>query len=478
MGEPCKYSPPPLVLILGCCVVVLLSLATAAAGNDGWKEQESDQITALPGQPPNVGFSQYSGYITVDERAGRALFYWLIESPISRRPKSRPLLLWLNGGPGCSAVAFGAFEEIGPFRVSPDGNTLNLSPYSWNQEANLLFIDLPTTVGFSYTNSSSDIKRFGDKRTARDAYTFLIRWLERFPQYKYRPFYIAGESYAGHYIPELAQFIARRNKRVAKNPVLNLKGFLLGNALIDDYNDYKGTHLHWWTHGLISDSTYRGLRRWCANDSFLMPKDECYQALLRAYHDFGDINAANPYRPPCPAAGTFRRANSITFDPLARRLVGGGDDKCFAANTKTYMNRADVQWALLHANVTGIPRPWHTCSWGVRGNWTDCPRSMLPILKELIAAGFRIWLFSGDVDALLPLTATRFSINAMKLKTVTNWYAWYDQDHQVGGWSEVYKGLTYVTVKGAGHEVPLDQPRLAMMLLRHFLSDQPMPAAP
>lgn len=95
-------------------------------------EQLRDKITYLPGQPANVQFNQYSGYVTVNEQAGRALFYWLIESPVSRNPEKRPLILWLNGGPGCSSVAYGAAEEIGPFHIDSDGKTLYLNPYSWN----------------------------------------------------------------------------------------------------------------------------------------------------------------------------------------------------------------------------------------------------------------------------------------------------------------------------------------------------------
>lgn len=96
-------------------------------------DQEKDRIFQLPGQPPNVDFSQYSGYVTVNQQSGRALFYWLTESPANRDPKSRPLLLWLNGGPGCSSVAYGAAEEIGPLHINSDGKTLFINPYSWNK---------------------------------------------------------------------------------------------------------------------------------------------------------------------------------------------------------------------------------------------------------------------------------------------------------------------------------------------------------
>lgn len=59
---------------------------------DGLKE--ADMIVELPGQP-KVEFSQYSGYVTVDPTAGRALFYYFAEAVDSA---SKPLVLWLNGG--------------------------------------------------------------------------------------------------------------------------------------------------------------------------------------------------------------------------------------------------------------------------------------------------------------------------------------------------------------------------------------------
>lgn len=97
--------------------------ATAAA--------EADRIGRLPGQPP-VNFSMYSGYVTVDAAAGRALFYWLIEAA-GVPAESAPLVLWLNGGPGCSSVGYGASEELGAFRINADGRTLFLNPYPWNK---------------------------------------------------------------------------------------------------------------------------------------------------------------------------------------------------------------------------------------------------------------------------------------------------------------------------------------------------------
>jgi serine carboxypeptidase-like clade 2 len=96
--------------------------------------------------------------------------------------------------------------------------------------ANVIFLESPTGVGFSYSNTSSDYDKTGDARTAADSYIFLLHWLERFPEYKGRDFYIAGESYAGHYIPELAAIIVAVRKHTGKDPT-NLKGIFVSRSI-------------------------------------------------------------------------------------------------------------------------------------------------------------------------------------------------------------------------------------------------------
>jgi serine carboxypeptidase-like clade 2 len=116
-----------LALSLSCCCAASVAATTVTVT----AAAESDRIDRLPGQP-TVNFSMYSGYVTVDAAAGRALFYWLMEA--SGVPAdSAPLVLWLNGGPGCSSVGYGAMEEVGAFRVNHDGETLSLNPYAWNR---------------------------------------------------------------------------------------------------------------------------------------------------------------------------------------------------------------------------------------------------------------------------------------------------------------------------------------------------------
>ncbi|KAK7411564.1 hypothetical protein VNO78_02999 [Psophocarpus tetragonolobus] len=459
----------PLLFFFLCLLMIFSTNFSCMVNGAVPKEQEQDQISSLPGQPP-VTFSQFSGYVTVNKQHGRALFYWLTESTTS--PHNKPLLLWLNGGPGCSSVAYGASEEIGPFRINKNGTSLYLNKYTWNREANILFLESPAGVGFSYTNTSSDLKTFGDKRTAQDALIFLIRWMSRFPQYKYREFYIAGESYAGHYVPQLAKKVHDYNK---KNPhIINLKGFMVGNAVTDDQYDGVGTVTYWWSHSLISDKSYKSILKHC-NFADRNTSRKCDSAVQYALHnEFGNIDQYSIYTPSCTASrnDTVKQQQYARFKSTILHRVSGYDP-CTENYAEKFYNRRDVQKAL-HANVTNIPYKWTACSDVLFVDWKDSEFSVLPIYKELIAAGLRIWVFSGDTDSVVPVTATRFSISHLNLTIKTHWYPWYSNG-QVGGWTEVYDGLTFATVRGAGHEVPLFQPERAYTLFRSFLAGRKLP---
>ncbi|XP_019414208.1 PREDICTED: serine carboxypeptidase 24 [Lupinus angustifolius] len=450
------------VLFFFLCLLLIPISSTLSVN----KEQELDRILSLPGQPP-VTFSQFSGYVTVNEKHGRALFYWFTEATTS--PQNKPLILWLNGGPGCSSVAYGASEEIGPFRINKSSSSLYLNKYAWNKEANILFLESPAGVGFSYTNTSSDLKNSGDKRTAQDSLIFLLGWISRFPQYKYREFYIAGESYAGHYVPQLAKKIHDYNKQ---NPhILNLKGFIVGNAVTDNYYDGVGTVTYWWSHSLISDQSYKSILKYC-NFTEDKTSKKCDNAVSYAVnHEFGNIDQYSIYTPTCTTSNNNSLRHIRFKGSILHRI--SGYDPCTEDYAEKYFNHPEVQKAM-HANVTKIPYKWTACSDVLIKQWKDSDVSILPIYKELIAAGLRIWVFSGDTDSVVPVTATRFSLNHLNLTIKTHWYPWYS-GKQVGGWTEVYDGLTFASIRGAGHEVPLFQPERAYTLLRTFLAGKQLP---
>ncbi|KAI3909717.1 hypothetical protein MKW98_014134 [Papaver atlanticum] len=450
---------------------LILDIQRVSGSKDvsSFERKDLDRVYKLPGQSFDVNFAHYSGYVDVNKN--KALFYWFFEAV--ENPSSKPLLLWLNGGPGCSSIAYGEAEEIGPFHIRPDGKTLYQNPYSWNQVANVLFLDSPVGVGFSYSNKSEDLLNNGDASTAEDSLAFLSNWLERFPEYKGREFYLSGESYAGHYVPQLAEVIVKHHKNTGDKSI-NLKGYMVGNAVTDDYHDQLGLFQFLWSTGLISDQTYKLLNANCDSESVIHPSSECNKFFDVANKEFGNIDAYTIYTPSCTATGNGQFLNHFRrrFHSVAR--VGEKYDPCTEADSTVYFNLPEVQKAL-HVNPAVAPTKWKTCSDIVNDdNWKDSPRSMLPIYKELIKEGLRIWMFSGDTDAVVPITSTRYSIDALKLPTVSPFHAWYD-DGQVGGWTQGYEGLTFVSVRGAGHEVPLHRPKLALTLVKAFLSGNAMP---
>lgn len=468
-SEICAF----IFFILHLLVLSSLSLGEPALN---LKEEEADRITLLPGQP-KVSFQQFSGYVTVNHASGRALFYWLTEA--ETQPLSKPLVIWLNGGPGCSSVAYGASEEIGPFRINKEASGLYLNKFSWNKVANLLFLESPAGVGFSYTNKSSELLDSGDIRTAEDSLQFLLGWLDRFPRYKNREVYLTGESYAGHYVPQLAREIMRYNGKTKQHKI-NLRGIMVGNAVTDNYYDNLGTVTYWWSHAMISDKTYHQLINTC-DFNHQKESNECETVYSYAMdQEFGNIDQYNIYAPPCnnsdgSGVRTATRQSNLKLPHRPHRVFRqiSGYDPCTEKHAEVYYNRPDVQKAL-HANITKINYKWTACSETLNRNWNDTEPSILPIYREMIAAGLKIWVFSGDVDSVVPVTATRYALAQLKLVTKVAWYPWYIKK-QVGGWTEVYDGLTFATVRGAGHEVPLFKPRAALQLFTSFIRGVPLP---
>ena len=193
-----------------------------------WAAPENLKVTNLPGAPADVPFDQYSGFIEVDSTLGKSLFFWFVES--QGNPSTDPLLLWLNGGPGSSSVGYGFFLEHGPFQIQPDGETLLLREYPWNRDANIIYLESPAGVGFSYSNTTAGIST-NDQVTANDTYAFLQGWFNLFPEYRgTNDFYVTGESYGGHYVPTLA------SKILDEKPdwLGSMKGIGIGNPGIEN----------------------------------------------------------------------------------------------------------------------------------------------------------------------------------------------------------------------------------------------------
>ncbi|XP_058751508.1 serine carboxypeptidase-like 45 [Vicia villosa] len=430
---------------------------------------ESDKISSLP-QQPKVEFQQYAGYITVDEVQKRSLFYYFVEAEVE--PASKPVVLWLNGGPGCSSVGAGAFVEHGPFK--PTQNGLIKNDYSWNKEANMLYLESPAGVGFSYSANESFYDFVNDEMTAKDNLVFLQQWFTKFQEYKNNDFFITGESYAGHYAPQLAQLILQTKSKI------NLKGIAIGNPLLDFNTDFNSRAEFIWSHGLISDSTYESFTK------------ICNYSQIRRQHENGALTpiCARVNRLVSMEISRYVDSYDVTLDiclpsenQQAYRLVqlqeGDKIDVCLEDETITYLNRKEVQEAL-HAKLVGIITTWFTCSEVLKYDMRNLEIPTISILGTLVKSGVRVLVFSGDQDSVIPLTGTRSLVNGLAknigLNTTESYRAWFNE-RQIGGWTQVYGSniLSFATIRGAAHEAPFSQPGRSLVLFKAFLEGKSLP---
>ncbi|XP_058102978.1 serine carboxypeptidase-like 45 [Magnolia sinica] len=432
--------------------------------------QSSDMITQLPGQPP-ISFQHFSGYIAVDEKEQRALFYYFAEAEID--PASKPLVLWLNGGPGCSSVGVGAFSENGPLR--PSGEVLVKNEHSWNKEANMLYLETPAGVGFSYSTDTNFYVGVDDKITARDNLVFLQRWFVKFPQYRGRDLFITGESYAGHYVPQLAQLMIQFNK---KQKLFNLKGIAIGNPVLEFSTDFNSRAEYFWSHGLISDSTYRMFTSSCNYSRYVS----------EYYRGFVSPICASVMSQVSRETSRFVDKYDVTLDVcissvlsqsmvLSPQQVTEHIDVCVEDETVNYLNRKDVQ-AALHARLKGVTR-WSVCSSILDYELLNLEIPTITVVGSLIQSGIPVLVYSGDQDSVIPLTGSRTLVHGLaselRLNATTPYRVWFE-GKQVGGWTQVYGNiLSFATIRGASHEAPFSQPERSLVLFKAFLQGQPLP---
>ncbi|XP_031478286.1 serine carboxypeptidase-like 45 [Nymphaea colorata] len=446
---------------------LLLHLSFAA---EVYSSAISDRMTRLPGQPP-VNFQQFAGYITVDRKSERALFYYFVEAETD--PSSKPLVIWFNGGPGCSSVGVGAFSENGPFR--PSGNILVRNEYSWNTEANILYVEMPAGVGFSYSRNMSDYDGMDDERTARDNLAFLRRWFIKFPEYKNRELFITGESYAGHYIPQLAKLLIRTNKQ---QKVFNLKGIALGNPLLEFYTDFNSRAEFFWSHGLISDPTYRIFSQSCSYSRYV---SEYYRGNVssicsRVMSIVGRETSkfVDKYDVTLDVCISSLQMQSLVLKPTQ---ITEKIDVCVEDETVNYLNRKDVQSAL-HARLAGVSK-WEVCSSVLDYNRLNLEIPTISHLGSIVKSGIPVLVYSGDQDSVIPLTGSRTLVHRLAarlgLNTTVPYRVWFE-GKQVGGWTQIYGDmLSFATIRGASHEAPFSQPQRALVLFKAFLQGRPLP---
>lgn len=179
--------------------------------------------TNFPQVPFDIGES-YAGLLNNTPSGNSSLFFWFFPTANPNHDNKKEITIWLNGGPGCSSLD-GLLQEHGPFLWQSGVYQPVRNPYSFNNLTNVVYIDQPAGTGFSpgpatVQNEIDVSNQFND---------FWKRFIDTFGMQGYKV-YITGESYAGQYIPYLAEGFLKQND----TKHFNLKGIQINDPSIND----------------------------------------------------------------------------------------------------------------------------------------------------------------------------------------------------------------------------------------------------
>ncbi|HEV7667978.1 MAG TPA: hypothetical protein VGS22_05610 [Thermoanaerobaculia bacterium] len=403
------------------------------------KPNASDVVESLPGLAKLEG-KQFAGYSPVTGAGGgkdvQELFYWFVGTDDYAK---RPTILWTNGGPGSSSF-WGFFLENGPYEIqSAVGDYPVVKPRAtaWNQKANYLIFEHPLGVTLSFA-ANSEVPKNVEAGIAQ-LYEALVHFFAKHPEIAKNPLILAGESYAGTYLPLLSQAILAGNAKAGKNRI-DLRATVLLDAWVDPFTQMASDTTYALTHGLISTAQKEELDRKYAGAK-LTEINSAIQALCGCYM----ANLAETGDPP--------------FDPVL-----------------LYLNRKDVREAL-HV-PTG--RPLLTDSWskkvsqnyqaGVNDSYLTNVQALLDSgkLKILVVSGLNDAKDCNFIGTGAWLTKLHGPV-AKKFHAATPQQR-IDPSGNVYGLDQDGGNLAWFKVLNAGHLAVADQPLILGYLLEKALA--------
>ncbi|KAI0406966.1 carboxypeptidase S1 [Xylaria palmicola] len=483
------------------------------------------------------GVKSYSGYVYLPPGTLEDLgepqdypintFFWFFEA--RKDPLHAPLSIWLNGGPGSSSL-LGLFAENGPCYVNPDSNSTRLSEWSWNNEVNMLYIEQPVQVGFSYDtlqnitydllsdvtvplNSSDPIPEQnstllvgtfpsnnrnktaqGSRNAAIAMWHFAQTWFQEFPAYHPEDSRIslATESYGGRYGPAFFSFFEEQNQKIengtwngtsGENYVLNLDTLILINSCIDRQVMYPYyPHMAYNnTYGIqaVNESIYLSMiDAWEREGGCRDQVAQCIEAAEASDPDNIGINAT--VNKICSDAETFcstevrgpylEYSNNNYYD-----IATLNPDPFPASFHYHYLNQPHVQAAL------GVPLNYTASSEAVSNAFRgigDYPRpGWVNDLAFLLDNGIKVHLMYGDRDYACHWIGGEAVSLAINYTNTDKFHAagYADivvNDTYVGGQVRQYGNLSFSRVYEAGHEIPSYQPETAYRLFHRALHNK------
>jgi cathepsin A (carboxypeptidase C) len=425
-------------------------------------ELENHNLRVKSVDPSKLGVDsvkQYSGYLD-NEANDKHLFYWFFES--RNDPANDPVVLWLNGGPGCSSL-LGLFMELGPASVN-DKIQVVTNPHAWNNNASVIFLDQPINVGYSYGNGqvSSTVE------AGKDVYALLSLFFHQFPEYAKQDFHIAGESYGGHYVPVFsAEILAHKNRNI------NLKSIAIGNGLTDGYTQYE-----YYRPMGCGDGGYPAVldESACASMDRALPR--C-QSMIKSCYESESSWSCVPAAIYCNNAmiGPYQRTGRNVYD--VRSDCEDSSNLCYKSMgyTTKFLNKPETMEAL-GVEVDG----YDSCNFDVNrnflfaGDWMKPIHHYIPKLLEEVP----VLLYAGDADYICNWLGNQAWAEALEWKGKKSYNAADLKKLRLGGEDDGKEygkvktsgNFTFMQIYQAGHMVPLDQPEASVDFFNRWLGGE------
>lgn len=464
----------PLFSLVFLCV----GLATAnplkrfphVLGNRG-SAQLDFLVTSLPGLSDNVAENDvplmFAGQLELYAENNTHYFFWKFAESRKAPDIANRTIFWLNGGPGCSSMD-GALMEAGPFRV--DGNLKVVSnPGSWHKKGDIVFVDQPSGTGFSYSNGY-DAELY---QVETHFLRFLQKYFELFPEDADNEIVLAGESYAGQYIPYIAHGVLRRNRNVPEGErPYALKGLLIGNGWISP-NDQALSY--------VPFAVQAGLT---ATDK------PSWAPILKQHMKCQDLVAA------ASTEDTFgtnsvvdKECEKILNVLLYQTLDAGASKNEQCINMYDYTLRdsypsCGMNWPPDLANVNPFLHldqvksdlnlinkvEWRECSGAVGSHLKARQSQPSIVLFPDLLSEVEIVLFHGNRDIICNYIGAEDMIKRLRWGGLTGFSAnvepllWFHSG-QEAGYVKSDRNLTLINVFNASHMVPFDRPEVSAALV-------------
>ncbi|EKM51694.1 uncharacterized protein PHACADRAFT_261985 [Phanerochaete carnosa HHB-10118-sp] len=411
----------------------------------------------------------FTGYIDIE---ARHLFFYFFES--RSNPDKDDVIFWTNGGPGCSS-SLGLFMELGPCRVN-DVHNVTFNPYSWNENANIFFIDQPIGVGFSYADHGEYVSTTED--AAKDIAAFVAIFFEHFSSFKGRAFHMAGESYGGRYVPAFASAVYDQNSRlvaVGMAPI-NLKSVMIGNGCTDwktMFPAYYEMQCQPKTIDPVVDiSSCVGTKQALLRCEKRL-KEDCYdttdaincQAALSFCRDHIESPFWTAERNP------YDLTKSCNADEMS-------DSLCYSLITKIslFLDRTDVRKTLgVDHSVQGN---FSSCNGNILNRFGSALDGIFPAdyyieallergVKVLIYAGVNDWICNWVGNEQMTLNLEWTGKKAFASKPLRDWQV----SGRAAGVTRSSGPLTFATIYNAGHMAPYDKGEESLELVKRWLAN-------